>query len=97
MAIPLFTPSARRDILEIENYIAERSESSAETFLDALNEKCQLLADNPAMGRSRLELGKGVRSFPCGNYLVFYRLVGENIEVLRVLHASRDLLAAWEA
>ena len=35
----------------------------------------------------------GLRSFPVGNYLVFYRPLaeGDGIAVIRVLHGARDL------
>ena len=97
MTTALFTPKARRDILEIEDYIAVRSEPAADDFLDALDEKCQLLTMNPAMGRIRLELGESTRSFPCGRYVIFYRPIDGGIEVLRVLHAARDLPSAWQS
>jgi toxin ParE1/3/4 len=45
----------------------------------------------PASGRLRDELRPGVRSFPVGSYVVFYRAVAGTIEVLRVLHESRDI------
>lgn len=91
MAIALFTPVARCDIIEIEDYIASRSEASADVFLNTLDEKCQILADNPSMGRRRWEFGANIRSFPFNNYLIFYRSAGDNIEILRVLHTSRDI------
>jgi toxin ParE1/3/4 len=32
-----------------------------------------------------------VRSFPVGNYVVFYRVVTDGIELVRVLHGMRRL------
>ena len=43
------------------------------------------------MGTARDNLGRGVRSFPVGNYLVLYRIIPDGIEVARVLHGARDL------
>jgi toxin ParE1/3/4 len=36
-------------------------------------------------------MAPGLRSFPVGNYVVFYRIVPEGIELVRVLHGARDL------
>lgn len=43
------------------------------------------------MGRRRDELAPGVQSFPFGRYIVFYRVVSDAIEVVRVLHGARDI------
>jgi toxin ParE1/3/4 len=43
------------------------------------------------MGTPRDTLAPGLRSFPVGSYLVFYRVVPEGIEVARILHGARDL------
>ena len=48
------------------------------------------------MGRERTELGYELRSFPFGAYVVFYQVIEGGIEIVRVLHASRDLQSAWE-
>ena len=43
------------------------------------------------MGRLRPELASGMRSFAIDKYLVFYRIAGDAITVLRVLHGARDI------
>ncbi len=37
------------------------------------------------------ELRAGLRSFTHGNYIIFYRLIGPDIEIIRVIHGRRDL------
>jgi hypothetical protein len=49
------------------------------------------------MGRLRPELAPHLRSFPIGNYVIFYRLTQEGIEVARVLHGARDIDALFRA
>ncbi len=93
MAQALFTPTANDDALEAWAYIARFTDARADSFLDLLKEKCQNLAETPRMGRARPEFGAEVRSFPFGNFVIYYRLAGENIEVLRVVRAARDLEA----
>jgi toxin ParE1/3/4 len=50
-----------------------------------------MLRDNPEAGRARPELAPGVRSFPVGNYVIFYRLTGGGVELLRALNGYRDI------
>ena len=82
---------AEGDLVEIWLFIAKDSPDAADRFLDLLAQKCELLAGSPEMGRRRNDLGPGLRSFPVGRYVIFYRLAEEGIEVARVLSAYRDL------
>jgi toxin ParE1/3/4 len=36
---------------------------------------------------------RGVRRRPYGNYLIFYRIAADTVEVLHVLHGARDFEA----
>ncbi len=51
---------AEADLLEIWLYIARDSPSSADLFLDSIDEKCNVLAQFPEIGRSRPELAVGL-------------------------------------
>ena len=84
-------PLAAADILEIWDYIAEDSLDEADLWVDRLDEKLGLLATQPSMGRARNELAAGLRSFPFGRYVVFYVPLADGIDVVRVLHSSRDV------
>ncbi len=85
------TPRAISDLVEIWNYIADDSEKNADTFIDKLYDTLHALSNQPGMGRRRDELASGVQSFPFGRYIVFYHVVPDAIEVLRVLHGTRDI------
>ena len=59
--------------------------------MEKLNEKAKKLADFPDMGVSRPELADQLRSFPVDRYVLFYRGVSDGIELVRVLHSSKDI------
>lgn len=84
---------AKSDVLSIGRYIAEQSQSRATAyrFLDRIDEKIKFLARHPMAGEARPDLAANVRMFPVGNYVIFYRPADDGIEVLRVLHGSRDI------
>jgi len=86
-------PTARSDLIEIWQYIADDSPEDADRFLDTLEEKMGLLGDNPEMGKRREELAEGLRSFPVGNYMIYYRPHDrkEGVVVVRVLNATRNI------
>jgi toxin ParE1/3/4 len=90
----LISPEAEADLDDIWLYIAKESQNSqrADTFLDRFAPLFLRLAENPYLGRRRDDLRPGYRSFPVGEYLVFYRVAGnDQIVVLRIIHGSRDI------
>ena len=89
-------PQAEADILEIWGYIAEDSVVEADRWVDRLDEKFSLWATQPMMGRGRDELTPGIRSLVFGRYVVFFEPLPDGIDVVRVLHGSRDIDASFE-
>ena len=63
----------------------------ADAFNDDVDARFHILAEQPLLGRSREELAPGMRSFPLGRYVIFYEVLRDGIEIVRVLHGSRDL------
>ena len=57
----------------------------------AIDAKCERLARSPMIGRARPELRPDLRSFPFGAYLILYRAIDDGAEVVRVVHAARNL------
>jgi len=84
-------PEAENDLDEIWLYIAQDSPTNADRFLDRIQERCWALADFPKMGVSRDELRAGLRSQSIGNYLIFYFPLEDGVDIVRVLHGSRDI------
>lgn len=84
-------PEAESDLDEIWWYIAQDSPHNADRLLDRIQERCLALADYPQMGTSRDELKAGLRSQPVGNYLIFYFPLEDGVDIVRVLHGSRDI------
>jgi toxin ParE1/3/4 len=61
---------AADDLAEIWDYIADDSEAQADLFIDTIDRKLRLLAEQPNLGRSRGELAENMRSFPIGRYVI---------------------------
>jgi toxin ParE1/3/4 len=90
------TTTSRKDFQAIWDYVArEGSIAAADKLLRTFDARLQLLSDFPGGGRARPELRPRLRSFPVGNYLLFYRTIRGGIELVRVLHGARDLRAIF--
>ena len=50
------------------------------------------MTDNPELGKRRDELHKGLCVYPSGKHLVFYLAMDKDIDVVRILHASMNIL-----
>jgi toxin ParE1/3/4 len=84
-------PQAEQDLIEIYTHISGDNPIAAEKLVRSINSKCESLARNPMIGRARPELREDLRSFPYGAYLILYRSVDGGVEIVRVVHAARNL------
>ena len=87
----LRTRASRRDFDEIWTYIAVRDLAAADRLVDRFDAMLKAIASTPQMGRKVEELAPGLRSFPVGNYLIFYRLFEDGIQLIRLLHGAREI------
>lgn len=87
----IITREADEDINEILAYIASDNFHAAMSLYERLIELFEMLGNNVNAGRLRPELKEDIRSFPEGNYLIFYRLWAGKIAIVRVRHSARDL------
>ena len=85
------TEAAYADLLHIARTIKVDNPNRAESFVAELYDRCQRLGIMP---RSFPLLPdweeRGIRRRPYGDYLIFYRVTDEAVEVLHVLHGARD-------
>ena len=50
-----------------------------------------MLVQSPLAGRERPELRNDLRSFPIGNYIIFYRPLPDGVQVVRVMNGRQDI------
>ena len=87
-------PEVEAELHNIWYYIAREGGSTevADRLIDSITDRFFLLAGHPYLGRRRdQDLRPGLRSFPAGQYLIFYRIEGEDVIILHVAHGRRDL------
>ena len=81
--------TARADLVTIWSYIALDNAAAADRLLDEIDAAVRMLALHPDLGRTRDELRTGVRSFPIGQYVIFYKPLEDGVHIYRVLHGAR--------
>ena len=82
---------AENDLAEIWAFIAFDNSRTADQTIIKIRSSCQLLAEYPGFGPARPELARGLRSFPVGNYIIFYRQAAHGIDVARVIQGKRNM------
>jgi toxin ParE1/3/4 len=89
--IVLITAEAEADLEHIAAYVAEGSPQSPLKLIRELRDRCDSLVDAPR-GYPLVPRYEqfGIRRRPFGNFLIFYRVGAEAIEIVHVLHGARN-------
>src|SRR5476649_2364336 len=86
-------PEALADLQEIWVYIASDNPTAADKLEADIYRACALLAKNSRLGHKRPDLtDEPVLFWPVrGHYLVIYQRETQPLQVVRILHAARDV------
>jgi toxin ParE1/3/4 len=86
-----FAPAAKLDLLGIGENIGLENPTRAVSFVDELIDRCYSLADMPRRYPlvPRYEHW-GIRRCVYGNYLIFYRVREDAVDIVHVLHGAMD-------
>ncbi len=89
----LLAPQAARDLVQIWRYVKrEVSREAADRVESVIRSKCVYLASFPDAGHWRPDLtSAAVRFFSVYSYLIVYRPETQPIQVVTILHGSRDV------
>ncbi len=93
MATVVWTPAAEQDLEDIFFYIGreQQSPTAAARVIREIAEKADTYASQPLLAATRPEFGSHVRAFYVHRYVIIYRPASDGIEMLRVVHGSRDV------
>jgi plasmid stabilization system protein ParE len=86
-----FTAAAEADLEAIGDWIAKDNPARALSFVKELRSACATTLDAPE-GYPLVERYKhrGIWRKVHGNYLIFYRIKSDAVEIIHVLHGARD-------
>ena len=89
-------PTAKQDLEEVIGYLNMLSPDAASKYYDLLVEEIASLSKMPERCPKPKDLAlavKGYRYLIVKNYLVFYVIIGDTVQIRRILYARRDYRA----
>ena len=88
----LWSPESLSDLDQIWNYYERVAGRNAATkIVRQIDKVIATVEDHPFAGRARDELRAGVRSLAATPHVVFYRVVNDIPEIIRILDSRRDI------
>jgi toxin ParE1/3/4 len=82
-----FSRRAETDLLSIADYTLRTwGSAQAAHYIVELEVCCQMLADNPALGRLCDDVRPGLRRLEHGKHVLFYRQERGGVLISRILH-----------
>jgi toxin ParE1/3/4 len=83
--------AARADLVEIRNFsLAEFGSEVADTYFRGFNQAFALLRERPFAGVTQPELGDHLRCLTQRRHRIFYRVDGDIILIVRIIHHARN-------
>ncbi|MBD1549533.1 type II toxin-antitoxin system RelE/ParE family toxin [Roseibium aggregatum] len=87
----VLTDNAIADLIKIGRFIQDDNPTRAVTFVAELEDRCMRLGSMPKafpliVGHEK----EGIRRRPHGNYLIFYWVKKNTVEILHVLNGAMD-------
>lgn len=89
----ILTDTARSDLKAIYEYIAKENETAAVSFIQDLSEKLEHLAKAGITGSARDWVSMGLRAFPYKKRCFYFRIIEDQMVVIRILHGKQDVSA----
>ncbi len=83
--------AAKADIRRISHFSAERwGAARATAYIHDLRDRMKALARGDVSGVAADDVGPGLRRQISGSHVIWFRVDGDALKVIRVLHQSRD-------
>ena len=82
---------AKDDLRDIRIYSkAQFGPAVAKAYMQGLDAIFTMLCQRPHVGAPEADLERGVRGFAYRSHRIYYRIIGDTIVIIRVLHHARD-------
>jgi plasmid stabilization system protein ParE len=93
----VFADAARGDLRAIALHIADDNPPRAISFVQEIRDRCGSLSRHAERFPEATRIdGVLVRKITHANYLIFYAVAADTIEILRIIHSARDWVAVLE-
>ena len=88
----VITKKAVSDLEEIWLYTVEKwSAEQADRYYNLIFDEINYICKNNTAGKSMGHVRKGYRASKVKSHLIFYRVINDTVEVIRILHEQMDI------
>lgn len=92
MAEVSFTNAAEADLNDIDEFsVTWFGEDAGDVYIRGFENAFARLGEFPLIGRALPDHGPGIHCLTHRSHQIFYRIEGEEVLVLRILHHARDV------
>lgn len=98
----VWSPRSRSDLIEIYLRIAGEQPKAAERYLDRIEQRADVLAQHPRLGRRRPDIRPATRMLVEAPYVILYETIPDSdsgpvdrVEIVRVVDGRRNLLSLF--
>lgn len=92
--VDTWSPASKQDLRDIwARYADIASLDTADRLLREINAFAVLIAKTPLAWRARDEIMPGIRPVPVHPYTIFFRVMNNTPEIVRVIHERRHFAA----
>ncbi len=93
----VFSPEALDDLASIAEWIARDNPVRADSFVDEIEDRCRSLASfSERFPVAGIVGDRSIRKLTHAGYLIFYDVDDEVIDILRIVHGSRDWVSFFD-
>jgi toxin ParE1/3/4 len=87
----VLSPRAQTDLDEIWAYTEDHwGLDQAETYTRDIWQRIEDVAERPTIGQDCSDIRAGYYKISCGSHFLFYRLIAQGIDIVRILHERMD-------
>lgn len=91
MKVLAFSPAAEADLDAIWDYSDDhRGAEQADRYIDDIVAVCRALATGAKRGRV-VDVRPGYLKHAAGSHMIYFRVMADRVEVIRVLHVRQDI------
>ena len=88
------TPRARDDLKNIGRYTEQTwGKTQRDNYLKNIDARFHWLAENPQLGKRRMDVYEGYYSFPEGQHVIFYLISANTIDIIGIPHKDMDVIS----
>ena len=91
-----WTLTARQDLLSVVQHLLEQeAPGAAARLIDQIEAAAGALDELSERGRAVPELGLPRRELIVGGYRLVYRVRGDEVQILRLIHGRQNFISSW--